>query len=133
MEDLLRDSCACGKLVLRSSACRSIFLRRERGSSAHSKIVLFRSTCSRPIVSVGYSCNSFSTVDIIVFVVVAATYAAAILFRMSDDKPKEYKKRLSAELTNSLFRGENVAWNEVRHIQSRPRVTRCFQKHDIFL
>lgn len=37
-----------------------------------------------------------------------ATYAAAVLFRMSEDKPQEYKKRLSLELTSSLFREENL-------------------------
>jgi catenin beta 1 len=31
-----------------------------------------------------------------------ASYAAAVLFRMSEDKPQEYRKRLSVELTNSL-------------------------------
>lgn len=41
-----------------------------------------------------------------------ATYAAAVLFRMSEDKPQDYKKRLSVELTSSLFRGENVPWGE---------------------
>lgn len=41
-----------------------------------------------------------------------ATYAAAVLFRMSEDKPQDYKKRLSVELTSSLFRGEQVQWNE---------------------
>lgn len=41
-----------------------------------------------------------------------ATYAAAVLFRMSEDKPQDYKKRLSVELTSSLFRGENVPWSE---------------------
>merc|ERR1711976_185228 len=41
-----------------------------------------------------------------------ATYAAAVLFRMSEDKPQEYKKRLSVELTSSLFRGEQVSWGE---------------------
>ncbi|XP_076377294.1 armadillo isoform X2 [Megalopta genalis] len=40
-----------------------------------------------------------------------ATYAAAVLFRMSDDKPQEYKKRLSMELTNSLFREDTNLWN----------------------
>jgi catenin beta 1 len=36
-----------------------------------------------------------------------ATYAAAILFRMSEGKPQDYKKRLSQELTNSvLFRDD---------------------------
>lgn len=42
-----------------------------------------------------------------------ATYAAAVLFRMSEDKPQDYKKRLSVELTSSLFRTEPMAWNEV--------------------
>uniref|UniRef100_A0A665TNM9 Catenin beta 1 n=1 Tax=Echeneis naucrates TaxID=173247 RepID=A0A665TNM9_ECHNA len=41
-----------------------------------------------------------------------ATYAAAVLFRMSEDKPQDYKKRLSVELTSSLFRTEPMAWNE---------------------
>lgn len=41
-----------------------------------------------------------------------ATYAAAVLFRMSEDKPQDYKKRLSVELTSSLFRGEQVPWGE---------------------
>ncbi|KAK2178971.1 hypothetical protein NP493_521g01056 [Ridgeia piscesae] len=41
-----------------------------------------------------------------------ATYAAAVLFRMSEDKPQDYKKRLSVELTSSLFRGEQIAWGE---------------------
>lgn len=39
-----------------------------------------------------------------------ATYAAAVLFRMSEDKPQDYKKRLSIELTNSLFREDNNLW-----------------------
>lgn len=41
-----------------------------------------------------------------------ATYAAAVLFRMSEDKPQDYKKRLSVELTSSLFRGEQMPWGE---------------------
>jgi catenin beta 1 len=41
-----------------------------------------------------------------------ATYAAAVLFRMSEDKPQDYKKRLSVELTSSLFRGDQVPWGE---------------------
>lgn len=45
----------------------------------------------------------------------SATYAAAVLFRMSEDKPQDYKKRLSVELTSSLFRTEPMAWNEVLH------------------
>lgn len=45
---------------------------------------------------------------------VAATYAAAVLFRMSEDKPQDYKKRLSVELTSSLFRGDqNMPWADV--------------------
>ncbi|CAG5124203.1 unnamed protein product, partial [Candidula unifasciata] len=36
-----------------------------------------------------------------------ATYAAAVLFRMSEDKPQDYKKRLSMELTSSLYRGDS--------------------------
>lgn len=45
-----------------------------------------------------------------------ATYAAAVLFRMSEDKPQDYKKRLSVELTSSLFRTEPMAWNEVHNV-----------------
>lgn len=37
-----------------------------------------------------------------------ATYAAAILFRMSEDKPPDYKKRLSMELTTSLYDRESM-------------------------
>uniref|UniRef100_A0A8C8E3G2 Catenin beta 1 n=1 Tax=Oryzias sinensis TaxID=183150 RepID=A0A8C8E3G2_9TELE len=44
-----------------------------------------------------------------------ATYAAAVLFRMSEDKPQDYKKRLSVELTSSLFRTEPMAWNDVTY------------------
>lgn len=41
-----------------------------------------------------------------------ATYAAAVLFRMSEDKPQEYKKRLSMQLENSLFPREDAnLWN----------------------
>lgn len=41
---------------------------------------------------------------------VSATYAAAVLFRMSEDKPQDYKKRLSMELTNSLLREDQNVW-----------------------
>ena len=34
---------------------------------------------------------------------VSATYAAAVLFRMSEDKGGEYTKRLSQELKSSLY------------------------------
>ena len=43
-----------------------------------------------------------------------AAYAAAVLFRMSEDKSQDYKKRLSVELTSSLFR-DDVPWPEVSH------------------
>ena len=35
---------------------------------------------------------------------------------MSEDKPQDYKKRLSVELTSSLFRTEPMAWNEVSRV-----------------
>nr|CAB3234358.1 beta-catenin [Phallusia mammillata] len=40
-----------------------------------------------------------------------ATYAAAALFRMSDDKSQDYKKRLSVELTSSLFKDDGALYN----------------------
>ena len=43
-----------------------------------------------------------------------AAYAAAVLFRMSEDKSQDYKKRLSVELTSSLLRDDNMPWAEVR-------------------
>ena len=56
----------------------------------------------------------------------AATYAAAVLFRMSEDKPQDYKKRLSVELTSSLFRGDqNMPWAEV----SNANFAQNIQKH----
>ncbi|KAM7009924.1 junction plakoglobin a [Tautogolabrus adspersus] len=39
-----------------------------------------------------------------------ATYAAAVLFRISEDKNSDYKKRVSVELTHSLFKHDPVAW-----------------------
>jgi len=42
---------------------------------------------------------------------VSATYAAAALFRMSDDKSHDYKKRLSVELTSSLFKDDGALYN----------------------
>ena len=39
-----------------------------------------------------------------------ATYAAAVLFRMSEEKSQEYKKRLSMELTNTLYRVDGTNW-----------------------
>ncbi|RVE75755.1 hypothetical protein OJAV_G00001970 [Oryzias javanicus] len=43
-----------------------------------------------------------------------ATYAAAVLFRISEDKTLDYKKRVSVELTHSLFRHDPGAW-EMAH------------------
>ncbi|XP_038140632.1 junction plakoglobin a [Cyprinodon tularosa] len=39
-----------------------------------------------------------------------ATYAAAVLFRISEDKTPDYKKRVSVELTHSLFKHDPEAW-----------------------
>lgn len=39
-----------------------------------------------------------------------ATYAAAVLFRISEDKNADYKKRVSVELTHSLFKHDPAAW-----------------------
>ncbi|CAJ1053705.1 junction plakoglobin a [Xyrichtys novacula] len=43
-----------------------------------------------------------------------ATYAAAVLFRISEDKNSDYKKRVSVELTHSLFKNDPAAW-EMAH------------------
>ncbi|XP_036406186.1 junction plakoglobin a [Megalops cyprinoides] len=43
-----------------------------------------------------------------------ATYAAAVLFRISEDKNSDYRKRVSVELTHSLFKHDPVAW-EMAH------------------
>ncbi|KAM9792419.1 junction plakoglobin a [Neosynchiropus ocellatus] len=43
-----------------------------------------------------------------------ATYAAAVLFRISEDKNTDYKKRVSVELTHSLFKHDPAAW-EMAH------------------
>lgn len=43
----------------------------------------------------------------------AATYAAAVLFRISEDKNSDYKKRVSVELTHSLFKHDAAAWEMV--------------------
>lgn len=40
---------------------------------------------------------------------ITATYAAAALFRMSDDKSRDNKKRLSVELASSIFKDDNDA------------------------
>lgn len=59
-----------------------------------------------------------------------ATYAAAILFRMSEDKSQEYRKRLSVELTNSLLRDENAWTND---IGLGPDLQVCYEIWDLFL
>ena len=51
--------------------------------------------------------------SICVFCLMSATYAAAVLYRMSEDKPQDYKKRISVELSNSLFRADTAPWGEV--------------------
>jgi hypothetical protein len=56
-----------------------------------------------------YSCLTLQS--FVFFSFLLATYAAAVLFRMSEDKPQDYKKRLSMELTNSLFREDQNLWN----------------------
>uniref|UniRef100_A0A8C9T4E3 Junction plakoglobin n=1 Tax=Scleropages formosus TaxID=113540 RepID=A0A8C9T4E3_SCLFO len=43
-----------------------------------------------------------------------ATYAAAVLFRISEDKNPDYRKRVSVELTHSLFKHDPAAWEMVR-------------------
>uniref|UniRef100_A0A8C9VQZ2 Junction plakoglobin n=1 Tax=Scleropages formosus TaxID=113540 RepID=A0A8C9VQZ2_SCLFO len=43
-----------------------------------------------------------------------ATYAAAVLFRISEDKNPDYRKRVSVELTHSLFKHDPAAW-EMAH------------------
>ncbi|KAM9315220.1 junction plakoglobin-like isoform 1-T2 [Pholidichthys leucotaenia] len=43
-----------------------------------------------------------------------ATYAAAVLFRISEDKNLDYKKRVSVELTHSLYKNDPAAW-EMAH------------------
>ncbi|MGH0171450.1 UNVERIFIED_CONTAM: hypothetical protein FKN15_061445 [Acipenser sinensis] len=42
------------------------------------------------------------------------TYAAAVLFRISEDKNADYKKRVSVELTHSLFKHDPGAWEACR-------------------
>uniref|UniRef100_A0AAR2IPS0 Junction plakoglobin n=1 Tax=Pygocentrus nattereri TaxID=42514 RepID=A0AAR2IPS0_PYGNA len=42
-----------------------------------------------------------------------ATYAAAVLFRISEDKSSDYRKRVSVELTHSLFKHDPAAWEMV--------------------
>lgn len=41
-----------------------------------------------------------------------ASYAAALLFRLNDDKPQDYKRRLPPELAGNAFRCDPLSWNE---------------------
>ena len=61
-----------------------------------------------------------------------ATDAAAVLFRMSEDKPQEYKKRLSMELTNSLFREDQNVWPGGDLATMGPDLQVCFFLHFLF-
>ncbi|XP_072106607.1 catenin beta-1-like, partial [Mobula birostris] len=47
-----------------------------------------------------------------------ATYAAAVLFRISEDKSQDYRKRLSVELTSTLFRNDPEAWDAVDRLMA---------------
>ena len=49
---------------------------------------------------------------------ILATYAAAILFRLSDDKPYDMKKRLSQDVTSALYRDEHSMNNVNENLQS---------------
>lgn len=54
-----------------------------------------------------------------------ATYAAAVLFRISEDKNPDYRKRVSVELTNSLFKHDPAAWEAVSTgLDGSPRLCR---------
>lgn len=69
--------------------------------------------------------NSLLTLLLILKIYIyVATYAAAVLFRMSEDKGGEYTKRLSLELKSSLYqRGpEQQMWNGDIHPQDLPPV-----------
>ena len=57
---------------------------------------------------------SFALLSSLILLCLSATYAAAVLFRMSEDKGGEYTKRLSQELKSSLYqRGqEENLWGD---------------------
>ena len=57
---------------------------------------------------------SFALLSSLIPLCPSATYAAAVLFRMSEDKGGEYTKRLSQELKSSLYqRGqEENLWGD---------------------
>ena len=61
-----------------------------------------------------FSSKTPSLLSSLIFLCLTATYAAAVLFRMSEDKGGEYTKRLSQELKSSLYqRGqEENLWGD---------------------
>uniref|UniRef100_A0AAX7UV03 Junction plakoglobin n=1 Tax=Astatotilapia calliptera TaxID=8154 RepID=A0AAX7UV03_ASTCA len=56
-----------------------------------------------------------------------ATYAAAVLFRISEDKSSDYRKRVSVELTHSLFKHDPAAWEMVKYLCLWMSVCFCVQ------
>ncbi|XP_016324008.1 junction plakoglobin-like [Sinocyclocheilus anshuiensis] len=58
--------------------------------------------------------NLGSSVQQRYFLFFSATYAAAVLFRISEDKNSDYKKRVSVELTHSLFKHDPTSWEMAR-------------------
>lgn len=63
----------------------------------------------------------------------SATYAAAVLFRISEDKNSDYKKRVSVELTHSLFKHDPAAWEMVSAISLQPYFPSCLLSFKIVL
>uniref|UniRef100_A0A673NQP7 Junction plakoglobin b n=1 Tax=Sinocyclocheilus rhinocerous TaxID=307959 RepID=A0A673NQP7_9TELE len=60
-----------------------------------------------------------------------ATYAAAVLFRISEDKSSDYRKRVSVELTHSLFKHDPAAWEMVNiFIQESHSFLYCKRLYD---
>lgn len=49
-----------------------------------------------------------------------------MLFRISEDKNPDYRKRVSVELTNSLFKHDPAAWEAVSACLYRGGVRRGF-------
>nr|BBG74726.1 beta-catenin [Patiria pectinifera] len=58
-----------------------------------------------------------------------ATYAAAVLYRRCEDKPHDYKKRITVELSNSLFRGDTATWGEPMDMPDPPLIQQDFSHH----
>lgn len=90
-------------------ACFSFFLQRvaagvlcELAADKESADLIESAGATSPLTDLLHSRNEG-----------VATYAAAILFRMSEDKSQEYRKRLSLELTNSLLRDETAWTNDI--------------------